>query len=648
MSTVRADAVILTALKEEHAAVANALGDCDVQRWRGRTLYFGQVGALKVLAFPMGGMGNPGSAHAAALVISKWNPAYLILVGIAGGIRQPSGDLRLGDVLVPDRLVGYESAKIRPEGTELRYDVFKPDWELLQTAEHLDQRDWALSIAAPRPDGRGGRIIPRAFFGPVFSGEKVLADRDAVAGLKEGWSKAIGVEMEGLGVAVASYRGGPRFLMAKGVSDFADSGKDDGWHAYAAESAARFAVAVLENAPVEPEPERPQAIPVSAPELATVMAASPARRIEADVTDFTALIDEHTEEFVGRRRFRERLWAALDDDAFGSGYLFVYGEPGIGKTALLAKLVRERNLIHHFNSVLVGITSREQFLRSVCAQLIICYELPDEQLPADATSDSGVLLDLLSRAAARSDRVLVAIDAVDEAVAAEQAGNRLFLPPALPPGVFFVVTMRDPEDVELYVDDPRHLPLLESDTENQADIQEYIAAFLQRHRRAMTARLGELGVRETEFTQKLADGCEGNFMYLRHVLRGVRYGTLGGVDPDGIDELPRGLRAYYGHLERQLIRRTGDDPERELAILAVLAAWPSPLTRRRLASFADESVTLTGAVLRRWSPFLNKARSDGQPGFALYHASFRDYLAERLDMETVRARIEAAIEAELP
>jgi hypothetical protein len=79
----------------------------------------------------------------------------------------------------------------------------------------------------------------------------------------------------------------------------------------------------------------------------------------------------------------------------------------------------------------------------------------------------------------------------------------------------------------------------------------------------------------------------------------------------------------------------------------VLAVWPSPLTRQRLARFAGESVALTGAVLRRWSPFLNKVRTGREPGYALYHASFRDYLAERLDMDAVRERIEAAIEAEL-
>src|SRR5262249_22472475 len=157
------------------------------------------------------------------------------------------------------------------------------------------------------------------------------------------------------------------------------------------------------------------------------------------------------------------------------------------------------------------------------------------------TAHGGVLLDLLGRAAAGSDRVLVAVDAIDEAVAAESAENRLFLPPALPPGVFFVVTMRDPEDVELYVDEPRHLPLLEADVETQADIREYIAAFLRRNRQAMNRRLGELGVREAEFAETLADRSEGNFMYLRHVLRGIRYRTLGGIDLDGIDELPRGL-----------------------------------------------------------------------------------------------------------
>lgn len=271
MTTPHADVVILTALPEENEAVVHALGDCRVQPWRGHSLHFGKVGNLDVLAFPIGGMGNPSSAYAATLAISVWNPVSLLLVGIAGGFPEPgdtpqsADDLRLGDVLVPDSIIGYESGKIKESGLERRYDPYRPDWSLLQSARALEPGDWALAIAAARPDRQGGRIIPRAFFAPVFSGEKVLADEATATELRQDWPKAIGVEMEGLGVALASYRGGPGFLMAKAVSDYANSAKNDDWHRYAAESAAHFAIAVLKKGAIQPQPNRPQAAHVSAP-----------------------------------------------------------------------------------------------------------------------------------------------------------------------------------------------------------------------------------------------------------------------------------------------------------------------------------------------------------------------------------------------
>jgi nucleoside phosphorylase len=265
MTAGRADAVILTALDEEHEAVVRAMGNGETQPWRGRTLHAGAVGELEVLAFPMGGTGNPSAAEAATQAISVWNPAYIVLTGIAGGIHGAGTELRLGDVLVADQVVGYESAKIRPDSIERRYQVLQPDWRLLQAARGLAPGDWGMSIAATRPDGHGGRVVPRAFFGPVLSGEKVLADEAATTGLRKAWTKAIGVEMEGLGTALACYRGGPGFLMAKAVSDFADAAKDDDWHGYAAESAARFTMALLKAAPPPSAPKRPQAVPVPGP-----------------------------------------------------------------------------------------------------------------------------------------------------------------------------------------------------------------------------------------------------------------------------------------------------------------------------------------------------------------------------------------------
>ena len=170
MTTVRADVVILTALPEEQEAVRRAIGSCAVHPWRGYRVYTGRVGALDVLVFPMGGMGNVGAAQAATLVIGVWNPAYLLLVGIAGGMREEGDDVRLGDVLVADQIIGYESAKVRPEGIDRRYQAQQPDWRLLQTARGLEPREWALSLTAARPYGQSGRVIPRAHFGPVLSG----------------------------------------------------------------------------------------------------------------------------------------------------------------------------------------------------------------------------------------------------------------------------------------------------------------------------------------------------------------------------------------------------------------------------------------------------------------------------------------------
>lgn len=364
--------------------------------------------------------------------------------------------------------------------------------------------------------------------------------------------------------------------------------------------------------------------------------------VRAQIVDFSALIAERTQDFVGRRGLLERLASAIDDPQFSSGYIVVAGEPGIGKTALLATLVRRDHLVHHFNSVLTGMTSTDKFLRSVCAQLIVKYQLPYEQLPEDVASDSSRLLSLLDESA-RGQRVVVAVDAIDEA-SGNGSGNQLFLPPALPRDVFIVVSMRDPNGDDLYVDERRDLALDERDPESRSDAREYIEAFIARHPVMMTHRLATLGLSAGVFAEMLTDRSEGNFMYLRHVLQSVRDRTVGGTDAEALFTLPRGLRAYYAHLEHQL---SDTAPNRQLAVLAVLAAWPEPLSASRLALFAGERVDTTRAVLRRWAGFLNRSVADGEVRFALYHPSFREFLADRLDMGDVRTRIETAIEGSM-
>ncbi|MET8996477.1 hypothetical protein [Amycolatopsis sp. NPDC004169] len=315
MAVAHVDAVVLTALPEEDAAVVRALGDCTDHPWQGQMLHAGRVGALTALAFPMGGMGNASSAQAATLAISIWNPAYLLLVGISAGIEEAGDDLRLGDVVVPDQIVGYERAKVRPHEVERRYEVVQPSWKLLQAARGLAPREWALDVAASRPDGHGGRVVPCAHFGPVFSGEKIVADETTVPELRKAWPKAVGLEMEAFGAGIAAYRGHPEFLMVKAVSDFADPAKGDDWHAYAAESAARFAVALLRNPAIQPEPERPQATPVSgAPGFSGAVKIQFCRRLRdswVELADFFEVPAHETARFRPGNEPRD-LWEWLD------------------------------------------------------------------------------------------------------------------------------------------------------------------------------------------------------------------------------------------------------------------------------------------------------------------------------------------------
>jgi nucleoside phosphorylase len=260
-----ADVVILTPLIDEFDAVRAAMRGGEPDTWGSRTIHRGEIAGQQVIVVPILGMGNSRATLAARDAVAVWNPSRLLLVGIAGGVPEGSDDMHLGDVLIPTEVVGYELAKVKPGRTDRRWDVFKPDHDLLLVAQQVQPADWVHTISAPRPDGSGGRVIPLVHVGPVLSGDKVLAENAAVTDLRQHWPKAVGVEMEAVGVALVAYTGGPAFLMIRAASDFADEDKNDNWRRYAAAAAAEFALAVLRRAAPLAERNRPQAARIDAP-----------------------------------------------------------------------------------------------------------------------------------------------------------------------------------------------------------------------------------------------------------------------------------------------------------------------------------------------------------------------------------------------
>jgi nucleoside phosphorylase len=256
------DFVIVTALEEERDAVLSLTPsarkinpspeDVRVYYVDDVSTQFpdGSSGTYKVVITCQLGMGRVEAAGCVGDAIRRWQPRYVLLVGIAGGIADAG--VALGDVLVSDQIVDYEIQKLTTSGPQVRYSVYGADSRLLGAAQNLSGRIWWERMAQKRPvPGSPNRCV-----GPIASGDKVVAVKGILERYRRVWPKLIGFEMEGGGAASACFKSAarPGFFMIRGVSDLADEAKDarktSRWRAYAREIAASYALELIRSGPV--------------------------------------------------------------------------------------------------------------------------------------------------------------------------------------------------------------------------------------------------------------------------------------------------------------------------------------------------------------------------------------------------------------
>jgi hypothetical protein len=371
---------------------------------------------------------------------------------------------------------------------------------------------------------------------------------------------------------------------------------------------------------------------------------------------FRSLVNERTRNFTGRDFVFDRIERVLAGDEFSSGYVMIRGEPGIGKTAIAAMLVLRGSYVHHFNIAPENIRSPRQFLENVCAQLIVRYQLDYPTLPPQAGEDSGFLSELLAQAAdhARQDGelpVVVVVDALDEAedTTFTPTANRLFLPRAVPPGVFFVVTTREEADDRLDVDHLSEIWLRDDDPANLRDVARYIEAFIERHPRSMHERIGAWGIDPDAFVAEMTALSEGNFMYLVYVLPEIEKGRLSRQIVGEIGELPRGLKGYYKRHWRDM---KDADPARFSAyqrpVLCFLAICREPVTIPQLTEWANLEPGEVGTVIIDWREFLNEDSDVRPPNYRIYHRSFAEFLDSEENLQWYHGQIATAALSKIP
>jgi nucleoside phosphorylase len=275
-------------LDEEHARLPTRVGDLN-------RYILGRMGTYNVAIgyLPQGSQGI-GAAAIVATDMRRTFPSIQLrlLVGIGGGIPSKKNDIRLGDVVVgiPDGIHGgvveYDLGKESISGFERKGFLCQPpnEWTtavvemqsdhlvrpnriseflsaMLNTYPQLEfysrpapEKDILFPPDVIHVDGElscgqcdKGHIVTtrssagsKIFYGTIASGNKVIKNAEIRDRISQSAGGALCFEMEAAGL-----NDGFPSIIIRGICDYADSHKNDDWHAHAAAVAAACAKELL-------------------------------------------------------------------------------------------------------------------------------------------------------------------------------------------------------------------------------------------------------------------------------------------------------------------------------------------------------------------------------------------------------------------
>ncbi len=300
---------IVTALPKEYAAMEAMLdnsqdytapGSGAGRRYR-RGAVPSSEGAPHTVLLALADMGNNVAAIRASLMLQHFpDLKHVIMVGIAGGVPHPTkveDHVRLGDVVVSGQggVAQYDFDKEEYDFKEHRPVIKyrnppRPPSALLLEAVRLlsahelgSGRVWLANIAraakllnVQRPLDEADQLYasddaaqviphpidpqrepsqPRLFAGSIASANKLLKNPKLRDALRDQFGVKA-VEMEGSGIADATWTHEVGYLVVRGICDYCDGHKNDAWQGYAAVVAAAYTRGLLASMPGE-EQEAP-------------------------------------------------------------------------------------------------------------------------------------------------------------------------------------------------------------------------------------------------------------------------------------------------------------------------------------------------------------------------------------------------------
>jgi hypothetical protein len=356
--------------------------------------------------------------------------------------------------------------------------------------------------------------------------------------------------------------------------------------------------------------------------------------------EFQQIITAKNQNFVGR----EFVFAAINKflNQSDRGYFTIIGDPGIGKSAILAHYVSQNPGVVYYNVEISGKNCVEEFLTTICTQLIeIAQNQGIKNLTTNfsdsTTEDSGFLSLLLQQISNRlqpKQRLIITIDGCDRIDINNQprGSNIFYLPRYLPEKVYFILSRRLflADKSGLLIETPaQSLDLSNYPEQNRADIQEYIKTYLNELSNSVDASAPYRTVRSLSEEKNPGDvslntieqgfNDETNFMYVKEILADIAE-----------DIYPQNLQIYYqNHLEKMILATHKQQPM-ALQVLNILVQ-EQPISIEAIAERLDTDEYEIKVILDKWREFLHLESIAAEIHYSIYHASFRDWLRQQIE-----------------
>ncbi len=366
--------------------------------------------------------------------------------------------------------------------------------------------------------------------------------------------------------------------------------------------------------------------------------------LKGELSKFQSLIDRKLKRFVGRRFVFDAIENFFSTNS--NGYFIIVGEPGIGKSTILAKYITDKQCVGHFIIRAGGRNKVNQFLETVCNQLIERYNLGYTSLPDRATNDGEFLDELIqkvSKLLPPGERLVIAVDALDEVEKKneQEVTNLCYLPRYLPDNVYFLLTRRPfvREEERLLVEAPKHnFNLWKYPKESEKDVKEYIRLFLvdPEFENGLRQWIEARNLSKEEFTDQLAQKSKNNFMYLRCVLSAIAKGEY---EDKNLKELPEDLQGYYQE-HWQLMGMTNERQRHKVEIIYILVELALPVSCQLITEIAEQDIYQVQEVLEDWIEFFSEEELKAQICYSIYHSSFVDFLHDTPTLENSRVTLQ--------